>query len=40
MSSIFTSDTNISPPEISLGKDDKSFNFLMFIIITTNQYFI
>jgi len=33
MSSIFTSDTNISPPEISLGKDDKSFNFLMFIIV-------
>jgi hypothetical protein len=33
MSSIFSSDTNISPPEISLGKDDKSFNFLMFIIV-------
>lgn len=36
MSSIFTSDTNISPPpEISLGlgKDNKSFIFLMFIIV-------
>jgi len=33
MSSFFSSDTNISLPEISLGKDDKSFNFLMFIIV-------
>jgi len=31
MSSVFSSD--ISPPEFSLGKDDKAFNFFMFIII-------
>lgn len=31
MSSIFS--TDISIPEISLGKEDKKFNFLMFIIV-------
>jgi len=33
MSSFVSSYTDISTPKISLGKDDKSFNFLMFIIV-------
>ena len=33
MDSVFSSQSNISQPEISLGKDDKSFNFFLFIIV-------
>lgn len=33
MDPIFSSQSDISPPEISLGKDDKPFIFFMFIII-------
>jgi hypothetical protein len=33
MDPVFSSQSDISPPEISLGKDDKPFIFFMFIII-------
>jgi hypothetical protein len=33
MNSVFSSQNDISLPQISLGKDDRAFNFFMFILI-------